>query len=307
MFNKLFATILSLLFMFVTPNIVWGETEQIPEGATHLARVIAPRAIVYSDENMNSPLGYISNGRLVTVGNPRKKNPDLVPLVVYGRLAFIEVKNLQYENDSLDLSSSKRGAPREHNIDVILEKPEEKLSENNSVFIDLHQFGGGEDTKNLFMTHDNVDKSNYTGIGLSLLHRKTNSRLTWGAGYEFNSISSSNVNVKIYMLRGILGYTPFRSSLFLVDIDGSLDMSITTQLNIENNFTTEPYGFTYGPSAKIKAVFFPENRYHVFGSLGLRSYRVIGIKEVETAGGAKVPGLTKISGVDLGIGLAIEL
>ncbi len=73
------------------------------------ARVIAPRAVVYSDENMSSPLGFISNDKLIKVGNPRKKNPNLVPLVVYGRVAFIEIKDIHYESQKMEIQNFKIG------------------------------------------------------------------------------------------------------------------------------------------------------------------------------------------------------
>jgi hypothetical protein len=307
MISKLTALILGFLILFVTPIVAFGQDDEDGVGATHLARVIVPRAIVYSDENMNSPLGYISNDRLITVGNPRKKNPDLLPLVVYGRLAFIETKSIHYENEKVEMQSSKRGAPKEHNIDIILTKPEEKLSENNSAYFDLHQFSGGDDTKNLLLAVDNKDSSSYLGYGLFLLHRKPHARIFWGAGYEYNFISSENVSVKAYMLRGILGYTPFRSALFLIDVDASLDFSVTTQLEVKNNYTTEPNGFIYGPTAHARIVFFPENKYHVFGTMGLRSYKVIRLENVTDANGNVLNGISKMSGLDIGIGLALEI
>lgn len=307
MISKLTALILGFLLLSVTPIVAFGLDDNETASATHLARVIVPRAIVYSDENMNSPLGYISNDRLVTVGNPRKKNPDLLPIVVYGRLAFIESKSIHYENESVEMQSAKRGAPREHNIDIILTRPEEKLSENNSAYFDLHQFSGGEETKNLLMSVDGKDSSSYLGYGLFLLHRKQNSRILWGAGYEYNFISSPNVSIKSYMLRGILGYTPFRSALFLVDVDASFDFSVTTVLDIKNNYVNEPNGFVYGPSARARIVFFPENKYHLFGSLGLRSYKVLRLETVFDANGASMNGISKMTGVDLGIGFAMEI
>jgi len=306
MHTKLTAFILGCLLLFVTP-IMGQDSGNEADGATHLARVIVPRAIVYSDENMNSPLGYISNDRLVTVGNPRKKNPDLVPLVVYCRLAFIEAKNLSYENESMELQASKRGAPKEHNIDLVLVKPEDKLSENNSVYIDLHQFGAGDALKNIFEAIDGEDKSSLQGIGLTLLHRKQNSRLLWGAGFEYSSASTSNVDFKTYLMRGILGYTPFRSQLFLVDIDGAIDIIPSAQLTIKNNYENEPNGFAYGPSVHAQMVFFPDSTYHLFGTMGLRSYKVDRLDSFLDANGNVITGITKMTGVNIGIGLAIEL
>ncbi len=311
MHNRLLKLTLGLLLLFVTPNITAvaavNSNENEREGATHAARVISARAIVYSDESMNSPLGYISNDRLIMVGNPRKKNPELVPLVVYGRLAFIEARNLHYENESVEIQNAKRGAPREHNIDLVLARPEEKLSENNSVYFDLHQFNTGEDTKTLFQTIDGTEKSGLSGIGVTLLHRNQNSRLLWGAAFEYNSTSSSAIDLKMTLMRAILGYTPIRTPLFLVDLGGALDVAPSITLLIKTNSVDEPNGFAYGASAHARIVFFPENTYHLFGTLGLRSYKVINLENLVDANSVPVNGISKMGGIDLSIGFAMEI
>ncbi|MGZ3808521.1 MAG: hypothetical protein ACXVCE_10570 [Bacteriovorax sp.] len=307
MLKKFVALILGCIFLFVTPIIVWAASDSEIMSGTHTARVIVARAIVYSDENMNSPLGYISNGKLITVGNPRKKNPDLVPLLVYGRLAFIESKNIHFENESVETLNSKRGAPREHNIDIVLTKPEEKLSENNSAYFSLQRFGGGEDTKNLFNNIDGSSKENYLGYGISLIHRQLAGRVFWGAGYEYNTISNDNISFNLYMLRPIIGYTPIKTSLFLVDLIFSLDFSISAQLDIKNNTDTEPSGFAWGSNMGARMVFFPENKYHLYGGLAYRSYKVLGIESVFDSNEKPINGLGKINGFDFSIGFAVEI
>lgn len=308
MLTKFNALILGCIFLFVTPLIASAESDPSEQLAgPHTARVTVPRAVVYSDENMNSPLGYISNGKLITVGNPRKRNPELLPLVVYGRLAFIESKNISFENESIEMLSSKRGAPREHNIDIILAKPEEKLSENNSAYFSFHQFSAGKETADLVTTIDGSTKDSFIGYGISLIHRQETGHVFYGAGYEYNTLSTTNLKFDVYMLNPIVGYTPIKNPLFLVDLIFSLDLSISAQLKIENNSINEPAAFLWGPQFGARIVFFPNQKYHVTGALGYRSYKVIREETLEDANGAAINGITKISGINLGIGFAIEI
>lgn len=285
-----------------------AASEDSPNSATtHLARVISPRAIVYSDEAMNSPLGYISADKLITVGNKRKRNPELVGLVLYGRLAFIETKNIRYEDGS-DALESKRGAPREHNIDIILAKPEEKLLENNSAFFSFQRFSAGEETKNIFNSIDNTTDNNFVGYGISLIHRQSKpGKVFWGAGYEYNTLSSSNVKFNVYFLNPIIGYTPIKNSLFLLDLTFSLDLSISAQLEIKNNFTEEPSGFIWGPQFGARVVLFPNQKYHAFGTFSYRSYKVLRLVDLVDANDTTIGAITRMSGINLGIGLAIEI
>jgi hypothetical protein len=307
MLRKLNGLILGCIFLFVTPLLGMAQTNSEILGTTHVARVIVPRAVVYSDESMNSPLGYISNDKLITVGNPRKKNPDLVPLVVYGRLAFIESKSIHFENESVELQTAKRGAPREHNIDIVLTKPEEKLSENNSVYFDVHQFGGGENTKNLFSAVSGEEKQSYLGAGLSFIHRQPIAKLFWGAGFEYNSISDSNIKYRIFMLRPILGFTVMKTPLFLLDVTGGVDFSGGAQLEINNTIDTRDSSFMWGPSFGVRAVFFPNNKYHLFGGLSYRHYKVLRLETLHDLNDNEIDGIHTISGADISIGLSIEL
>jgi hypothetical protein len=228
-----------------------------------------------------------------------------VPLVVYGRLAFIESKNIHFENESIEILSSKRGAPREHNIDIILAKPEEKLSENNSAYFYLHQFSAGIETENLVHNIDQSTKNHFTGFGISLFHRQPTGRAFYGAGYEYNGLSTSNVKFALYLLTPTVGYTPIRNPLFLVDLTFSLDFALSAQLSIQN--TSQPSGFLWGPQLGARMILFPDQKYHAIGGIGYRSYKVLRMGELVDANGTKMSGITKIDGINLSIGFAIEI
>ncbi len=299
--------ILECIFLFVTPIMASAQSNGDPEARIHTARVIAPKAVVYSDELMNAPIGYIANDKFIHVGNPRKSNPDLLPIIIYGRIAFIEAKNVHFEEKGTESQNSKRGAPREHNIDIILDKPEEKLFENNSVFFNLQQFSGGEETRNLFAAVDGSDKENYLGYGVDLIHRQIPGRLFWGAGFEYNVISSSNINFGMFLVRPLMGFTPLRTSLFLVDLHFALDLSLNGQLKISNNTMKEPSAFVWGPHIGARIVFFPDLKYHVHGGVAYRGYRVIGIETLYDSNDAAINGIKRINAVDISLGFSFEI
>jgi hypothetical protein len=255
---------------------------------------------------MNAPLGYIANDKLIQVGNPRKSNPDLLPIVVYGRIAYIESKNVHFEDNAVESYNNKRGGLREHNIDIILDKPEEKLSENNSVFFNLQQFSGGNETKNLFTNVDGTNKENFFGYGVDLIHRQIPGKVFWGAGFEYNFISNANVNFGMFLVRPLLGYTPLRTSLFLVDLSFALDLSLNGQLKISNNTSNEPSAFIWGPHLGARLVFFPDMKYHVHGGIGYRRYSLVGIETLYDSNDAPINGITRISSIDLSLGISLE-
>jgi hypothetical protein len=307
--SKLLYVILGLLLSFVTmaaDNSIFNDGARMNlSGGSYTARVTAPKAIVYADENMLSPLGYIGNGKAITVGNPRRMNRDLVPLVVYGRLAFIEIKDIHYEDTADEEYSVKRGAPREHNVDITIQAPEERLSANNSGYFTLHTYSGGEEVKNAFLAIDGANQSQLSGFNLHFIHRKEQSRILWGAGFDYSGASSTNMKFNYWMLGPILGYTPMRNKLFLIDIYGSLDFGVNTVLKVQGQ--SEPQGWQWGPQVNTRIVFFPELKYHLVGGIGLRKYNFIHMSTLNDSNNNPVAGISSINSVSLFIGAGIEL
>lgn len=302
--------ILGLLSSFVTmaaDNSVINEYGKVNlAGKTYTARIISPKAVVYADENMLSPLGYIVNGKAIIVGNPRRMNRDLVPTVVYGRLAFIEIKDIRYEDTADEEYNARRGAPREHNFDVTIQKPEERLSENNSVFFSLHTYGAGDEVKNAFVNIQDAEVTNFSGFQFQFIHRKPLSRFFWGANFDYSGVSTADMKFNYFMLGPVFGFTPIRNPLFFLDIYGSLDLSVNTQFDISNNFENEPSGFVWGPQINARIMFFPQSKYHVFGGVGLRKYSISNLEVLTDLNDNEVDGMKSITSAQVFVGLGME-
>lgn len=272
-----------------------------------LARIIVPKAIVYSDESMISPIGHIVDNKLIKVGNPRKKNPDLVPIVVYGRLAYIELKNIKIESDSDQNINLKNGRSEEHNIDALLMKPEEKLNQNNSLFFTVQKFSAGSQTANLIETIDGVSNDQFLGLGANIIHRNSMSRIFWGLGYEYNALKSDHVILDFFQINPTVGLTPLKNPLLILDLLFSFDFSFNAQYKY-NNYDIGPTPFYYGPNLSARVLLFPNQKYHLTGTLGFRSYKVIGFESLNDINNSMViNGITRMSGVNLGIGFGLEL
>lgn len=307
---KIYPVILGLLLSFVTMaadnSVINDHGTVVLTGSTHKARVITSKAIVYADENMLTPLGYIANGKAIIVGNPRRMNRDLVPLVVYGRIAYIETKDIRFEDGTEEEYNTKRGAPREHDVDITIQKPEERLSENNSFYFSLHRYGAGDEIKQLFLTNDNTEKDVMTGFNLQFIHRQTTSNFFWGAAADYSAVSTGNMKFGYWLFSPTVGYSIFKNPLFSVDIYASLDLGVNLEYNIETNYEEEPAGWIWGVQGNARVVFFPTAKYHAFAGMGLRKYSVTDLATVKDLNGNAIPGVKDITGVSLFIGAAIE-
>lgn len=307
---KILSVILGLLYSFVTTaedNSITNEHGALNmAGKTYTARISSPKAIVYSDENMLSPIGYISNGKAITVGNPRIMNRDLVPLIIYGRLAFIEIKDINYEDTANEEYNARRGAPREHNFDLIIKKPDEELSKNNSIYFSLHTYTAGEQVKQAFLNIQGSEESSFKGFQIQLIHNQEASRFFWGAGFDYSGISTTNMQFKYWMITPTFGYTPIKNSLFSLDLYASLDFSISSEFDISNNNENEATPFVWGPQANARIVFFPKSKYHLYGGVGLRKYTVSNLKTLKDQNENDIDGIKTINAASLFIGLGME-
>jgi hypothetical protein len=307
---KILVVILGLLLSYVTmgeDNSLYKENGKIDMiGGTYTARITASKAIVYADENMLSPLGYIANGKAIKVGNPRRINKDLVPLIVSGRLAFIEIKDIKYENSSDAEYKFKRGVPLEHNFDITLEKPEEKYTENNSLFFSLHTYSAGTDVNNAFLYFTEEDVTAMTGFNLQFFHRQPTSNFFWGLGLDYSGTSATGMSFNYLMATPTVGFTPVKNSFFALDIYGSLDLAVSNELKIENTTGESLSGFVWGPQLNVRALLYPYSKYHFFGGVGIRKYDVIGYEDLTDINGTAVEGINSIMGVGAFIGFGMD-
>lgn len=70
--------------------------------ATQDAMVIIDRAVVYSDKEMTSPIGYISRGKKIKVGDIARNKSQVYPIIVSGKIAYIRVLDISTEKESMD-------------------------------------------------------------------------------------------------------------------------------------------------------------------------------------------------------------
>lgn len=70
--------------------------------ASRPAVVIAPKAIIYADQQMSAPVGYVSRGKKIRVGEIPRNKAQVYPVIVAGKVAYIKVSDVSTEMISLD-------------------------------------------------------------------------------------------------------------------------------------------------------------------------------------------------------------
>jgi hypothetical protein len=282
-----------------------------------IAKVIVPRAVVYADENLLSPLGYIGNGKLIPVGNPRKVNKDIVPIVISGRLAYLEQTDIEYVEERIETKSEKYGKilenNKEHNIDIILMKPEEKLNENNSILLQFGGFQGGLEIKNTMYNLENSESSWINSINATFLHRKPYSKYFYGVGFEYDYINAGSTSLKFFFMQPQIGYTLTKNPIFSLDLFGGVDFTTGTNTAVDANHADDPTGFIWGPNLGVRIIAAPTFKYQIFGALNYRKLKAYGFEKFTRGdvnnpwGDSEVTGFSGMTGIGFLFGINLNI
>ncbi len=67
--------------------------------ASQRATVTADKANIYSDTQMSSPIGFVTKGKVLTIGEIPRNKAQVYPIIVSGKIAYIRVIDVRTEED----------------------------------------------------------------------------------------------------------------------------------------------------------------------------------------------------------------
>lgn len=68
--------------------------------ATQRGMVVVEKAVIYSDKEMTSPIGFVARGKTVVVGEVPRNRAQVYPILVSGKVAYIRVADITTEAES---------------------------------------------------------------------------------------------------------------------------------------------------------------------------------------------------------------
>lgn len=83
------------IYLFFYCQISWAVQEGI---------IIADKAVIYSDMDTSSPIGVISKGKKILIGDHAQNNSQVYAVIVSGKIAFIKVKDISTERETIKSS-----------------------------------------------------------------------------------------------------------------------------------------------------------------------------------------------------------
>ncbi len=203
-FQRLPRIRLILVFMlsgFVCQNI-WAAQDAI---------VMVDRAVIYADESMSAPIGFVRKGRRIKVGDIARNKAQVYPIIVSGKVGYIRVLDVSTEKESVE--SERLLAERFHKASTYKFKSNTSLA----VFMYASQIG---------LSHQNgelADNDGVTWTGLSL-RGGVQTGGKWELDFLMNYLSAEegDEGFRAFEIGFGGGYRIFEKGRFITRISGQL-------------------------------------------------------------------------------------
>lgn len=219
------------------------------------AIVIAQKAIIYSDREMKSPIGFVRKGRKISVGEIPRNNAQVYPIVVSGKIAYIRVLDITTEKESVE--SERLVAERFQKATVEVKKQKLVLSYlrfNSTVSLD--QENGG------LATNDTVTWNGISLKGEVLLKN------SWDLQVMINYMMADPGKEKFTATEMGIGaaYRLIDTKKLLLRAEAQLLGIPFSSYEFENDFLKRSYGYTLG--AGVAVSYWTSSRWAIEGALG---------------------------------------
>ncbi len=233
--------------------------------------VTSKKAIVYSDLEMTSPVGFVKKGQIIKVGEIARNKGQVYPIIISGKIAYIKVTDISVQRESMD--SKKLVAERFKENTKDTEDSKYSLS-----YLDYStQMKLPKDNGNL------QDKDSLTFTGVSVKGEKT-IKHHWDMQVLFNyMVGTEGVEkFKIFELGGGAGFRLFDYKRFIFEWETqamAIPYSSYALKNGSNNreeFRVNGYGYTVGTGLSAATRF--GRHWGVEASAGMYYTRITGFR-----------------------------
>ncbi len=288
---KLKIVLSTLLFIFCSQVL-----------AAQIAVISVSKAVIFSDQKLTAPIGYISYGKKIKVGEVEKQDGTILPVIVSGRVAYIQIKDIALLND---LNQGGINTPKitEHDVELTFQTDQDKLSENNYFTVSLGQAAAGEAWQE-YSSEFGEESTLFSVLALQMEHRAPNKKTSWGFGLTYFSASNEDIAAKSLAIEANLYYSIFNYRYMSISAFGGLLFSGDFQViqgGGEQKSNGVLYGYSFGGIARI----LPYSKLGAFAGLSVRSIKVTELEPIETASGSEIS-IESLSGVSLFAGISYK-
>ena len=226
--SSFFKTVLVSLFFC---QISWAVQEAI---------ILADRAVIYSDMDTSSPIGFISKGKKILVGDVSRNNAKVYPVIVSGKIAYIKTSDVTTEKESVDSSR------------LTAERFQKSTSKTSVAKFSISYF---QFNSQIRLDHENgdvVDKNVFNWHGLSIRGESmVSERVDFQViiNYMFSTLKGQAYRASEFGFGGV--YRFFQSRKFTAKLLGeALSVPFVTY-SVGEDFRVKSYGYTLGAGVNL--------------------------------------------------------
>lgn len=291
-------------FFVLTLSLVFTFALSFQAQAIQTAIVGVDKAIVYSDVEMTSPIGYVRGGRQLRVGSQARRGGAILPIVVAGRIAYIRTQDVAISNDPSALGATPQGPKlREHQIDLPMGEVEDDLKENNHLVLHLGQYFGRGDLSDL-NEGLGVDDSAITSFTAMFEHRPVIHDFSWDVGLGHYNMSNEIYNIQTLTLEGNVYYSLFETGL--VDFQAFAGLALSGDIRLSSKSLSleergAMWGYRFGAAAKIA----PRQKWGFVVKSGIQRFNPTNLGDLQTSS-TEGSSVGKIQGLHLSAGIAYK-
>lgn len=293
--SRLYLRVLSIFIAF---------TISFQAQAVQTAIVGVDKAIVYSDVEMTSPLGYVRGGRQLKVGSKARRGGAILPIVVAGRIAYIRTEDVAVSNNPSILGASPQGPKlREHQIATPMGEIEDDLKENNYLTLSFGQYYAKSDLSDLNEGLGIEDKA-ITSLKAMFEHRPVIYNFSWDVGIGYYTMSNEAYDFQTLTLEGNIYYSLIQMAFLDIQAYGGLILSGDIRLSsgpLNKEESGAMWGYAFGGAAKIA----PRQKWGLVFKAGIQRFNPTNLGDLGTSL-TENAGLKKLQGVQLSAGIAYK-
>ncbi len=273
--------------------------------ASQMAVVDSLRAVIYADLDRESPIGYVRKGKQLMVGNVKRRNGTMLPVMVNGQVAWIKVVDvyLPQENRSFDDPRS----ITEHEV-LIDEEVKDPLDQNNFLTMKLSPstLTITGDLENADGTKEDLSEEldSATEIDFLYEHKNPYHAIHWGVGLSYLSAKVDQLTMKSVMVKGGIAWVPLRTSFINLEVYSNLTLTGDFRIISEGigEYKGNMFGLDYGAALR----FFPESKFGLFLGAGGSLYKFSNLSTVVLPGETQSVDFSSLIGSKVEVGVVYK-
>jgi hypothetical protein len=231
------AKFLNLLFLisFSCPDL-WAAGQD--------AMVVAEKAVIYSDTEMTSPIGFVRKGKKVVVGEISRNKAQVYPIIVSGRIAYIRV---------LDVTTEKSGPDSTYLVAERFQQNTKPLPKSKYVF-SYYSFMSNMSVSDVNYAAEDNQSFFWHGLSLKgevLVKKRLDVQVV--ANYMFTD--KEDQHFKVVEFGGGVAYRLIDKRRFLLRAEGQFLFVPFSMFSYRDDFRVKSYGYSFGAGLNMTYLF----------------------------------------------------